>query len=806
MFPGHWHHIARSVASYVEGSSGLEDAPTDTALEAKLFSILVSLDKGEGLYTLGANPAIAFPHLAEAIQQTSHVWADTTVLYLLDDVSTRNLSQEDIGRLLGTLLFANPYCAFKMTTEVQTMELLLKSPGLIETARVGRDYDTFDLSAKVADRLTNGKGVEFVERILEYRSSYYPKHPPHTPRQLLGEETLEQIARDIATTGASAPQKKTVYRGIRALTALCVGDIGDILKIYEAIITHYEASALPIPFDKQSAEFQEYCSKQLYHLHRRKGELKDFALSFAQAAHRLLVRSSSATETENRRQLRQYTQLYVRVTTGDLDWQFEKLRELIDAGVFVLKGGSDVPRTKTRDSNPTHQFILTYRKLYGLSSFIGLSNRDRFELSGEDLIAWLSNPASGADILGRNLGLRENTVLSSLGHDEDQAVVSESAAPPVTTPTVPSKPDSHQLPMAIPVSAGWPNSRNQDRPATEQDGRDYSNTASRLPVVSEIDDIDDEASSIATVVTSLGFEDRALISATRLFSKVRPENVILIRYPVTGHGQEIRGLAQDAATSVLEFDHSELIEDSFRLPDGEVMIDVTGLAKPAIFKTVSQALNRNRTVVVAHTQAEAYYPLDEHIEPILASKESGDTFKVLESAQEIWTGEKGPYQFIRLLRSDVDQSRRRLLCAAVSPQHERLLSLVEQRDYDGLCIIVPSGNTPRAKLASLAAEVAVQGRYGHRVDDMDSDDLMGMVKLLGIQFDDFYTREWFDIEFGLTGSKMHAVACAAASVVLKIAQCWYVQPTTFDSNRFTVGARETRLFRISLPSRLPGSA
>ena len=799
LFPGYWHHIARAVASYVKGSSGLEDTPTDTALEAKLFSILVSLDKGEGLYTLGANPAVAFPHLAEAIRQTSHVWTDTTVLYLLDDVSTRNLSQEDIGRLLGTLLFANPYCAFKMTTEVQTMELLLKSPGLIETARVGRDYDTFDLSAMVADRLTNGKGVEFVERILQSRSRYYPKHPPHTPRQLLGEETLEQIARDIATTGASAPQKKAVYRGIRALTALCVGDIGDILKIYEAIITHYDESSLPIAFDKQSAEFQEYCSKQLYHLNRRKGELKDFALSFAQAAHRLLVRSSTAAETENRRQLRQYTQLYVRVTTGDMDWQFEKLRELIDAGVFVLKGGSDVPRTKTRDSNPTHQFILTFRKLYGLSSFIGLSNRDRFELSGEDLIAWLKKPASGADILGRNLGLREDTDSVSPGYKEDQESLVMGTSARATSPAVPSKPDSHQLPMAIPVLG----SDNQENPATSQDWTDYSSIASRLPVVTEIDNIEDEARSIATVVISLGFEDRALTSSTRLFPKIRPENIMLVRYPVTGHGAKIRALAQDAATSVLEFDHSELNEDSFRLPDGEVMVDVTGLAKPAIFRAVAQALHRNRTVVIAHTQAEAYYPLDEHIEPILAFKESGGTFKVLEHAQEIWTGEKGPYQFIRLLRSDVEQSRRRLLCAAVSPQHERLLSLVEQRDYDGLCVIVPTGNTPRAKLACLAAEVATQGRYGHRLDEMDSDDLTGMVRLLGIQFDEFYTRDWFDIEFGLTGSKMHAVACAAVSVVLKIAQCWYVQPTSFDPHRFTVGAKETRLFRISLPSSVP---
>ena len=446
------------------------------------------------------------------------------------------------------------------------------------------------------------------------------------------------------------------------------------------------------------------------------------------------------------------------------------------------------------------------RLVQSIPSFIGLSNRDRFELSGEDLIAWLNDPANGADILGRNLGLREETESDARGYSEDQEVLAIDAKSPVTSQAVLGEPDTHQLPFALPASTGSPNGDNQDSSATEQIMPDHSTTASRLPVIREIDDIEDEASSIATVVTSLGFEDRALTSSTRLFSKIRPENVILVRYPVVGHGESIRSLAQGAANSVLEYDHNELNEESFELPDGEVMIDVTGLAKPAIFKTVSQSLQRNRTVVVAHTLAEAYYPLDEHIEPILAFEESSDTFKVLERAQEIWTGEKGPYQFIRLLRSDVDQSRRRLLCAAVSPQHERLLSLVEQRDYDSLCIIGPSGNTPRARLASLAAEVATQGRYGHRIDDMDSDDLKGMVSLLGIQFDDFYTRGWFDIEFGLTGSKMHAVACAAVSVVLKIAQCWYVLPTSFDPNRFTVGAKETRFFRISLPSVLPSSS
>jgi len=56
-----------------------------------------------------------------------------------------------------------------------------------------------------------------------------------------------------------------------------------------------------------------------------------------------------------------------------------KLLALLDAGVFVYDGG--VPRTKIRDDDPVLQFKLSYRKILGLASFIGLADRDRFELS-----------------------------------------------------------------------------------------------------------------------------------------------------------------------------------------------------------------------------------------------------------------------------------------------------------------------------------------------------------------------------------------------------------------------------------------
>src|SRR5690606_5905379 len=148
-----------------------------------------------------------------------------------------------------------------------------------------------------------------------------------------------------------------------------------------------------------SSAFQEFCSRRLYQLSRRRGRLKHFADGFAKAAHDLLIQSARRDPSR----LRDYASVDVRVTTGDTDRQLQQLRELMDAGVFVLTGGPDTPRTKTRDSDPVAQYTLTFRKLLGLASAIGLSQRDRFELSGQNLIDWLNDPQNSSETLKRNL-------------------------------------------------------------------------------------------------------------------------------------------------------------------------------------------------------------------------------------------------------------------------------------------------------------------------------------------------------------------------------------------------------------------
>ena len=55
--------------------------------------------------------------------------------------------------------------------------------------------------------------------------------------------------------------------------------------------------------------------------------------------------------------------------------------------------------------------------------------------------------------------------------------------------------------------------------------------------------------------------------------------------------------------------------------------------------------------------------------------------------------------------------------------------------------------------------------------------------------------EGLEFEMGLTGSKMHGVACAAASSAFPVAQAWYVAPASFDPSRIYRRSRRHGLLR-----------
>lgn len=745
-------------------------------LYASLSKALVKHGSSGTQLRLQTSSSDAFINLAEAVRGCSKFWTGARILFLLDDVSTRYLKGRPIRQLLSALLFQHPSCAFKITSEVQTMELELKTPGENFPAREGRDYSVFDLGSEVYDKIKGSQGKEFVEQILSQRAAHFPAHPKAKPSQILGDEDMETIAREIAESSTTSSQRKEVYRGITALAHVCVGDLGDVISLYERIIKAAKGQ-FPVAAQTQCDCFQDHCSHRLYDLNRRRSELKDVARSFAEASYELLVKSYREGGRQRKSsRLRQYSSIYVRVTTGDTGRQMAQLRDLIDAGVFVFTGGS--PRTKTKDSDPILQFKLTFRRIYGLTNFIGLAERDRFELSGPSLQEWLSNPAGGKEILLRNLG----GPLSADAPDEKPVPIVKSQEDSTSIP-----PNFFHLLDRLPPPAR-PKSISFDSIRSSQDIK--------------VDQLSAAAARQETpkrIVIGLGFEDRTLKSVVELTKQMPPTKVLAVQYDHVGKSSEIISVLKAWGAEISFVPYADAIGRINEFLKSELsLVDVTGLAKPFIFHAVRSSLRSFNSVLIAHTQAAAYYPTDSDIEALAQAEEQRNRQKFFDKLSGIVTGELGPYRCVPLLSTDADETRRNVLFAFSSPKHERLLSLIDSKVIDRLEVVAPAGTTPRNRVARHIAEIAATDSASASVTHINSDELAKTTQYLLSGFDQWYVRQGFNFEIGLTGSKMEAVAAAAVSSVRKITQCWYVKPTEFDVARFTKGAADTRLFRLDV--------
>ena len=211
---------------------------------------------------------------------------------------------------------------------------------------------------------------------------------------------------------------------------------------------------------------------------------------------------------------------------------------------------------------------MTYRKLFGLSSYIGLAQRDRFELSGEDLQDWLQNPSNGKAILTRHLGA--SPLPSDLATQDDSSTLDNQ--PPVSKEVEdPSRSqrttNSSQLGL---ISRGEPT-----EPSEQLVIDDY---LSRMPKVKSI-----QISELATahsdvIVLGMGFEDRTLESTRRILEYANPSDAVLIRYPNAGHGDDIERLCRDHIqdqSRIHIVEYQDFAKSSLALPEGQVLVDVT---------------------------------------------------------------------------------------------------------------------------------------------------------------------------------------------------------------------------------------
>lgn len=779
----------------------------EEAFERFLLELQFRLaDAGSGC-RLRMAPAEAFGHLAAVMRSAAPMLGRKYVLFLLDDVSTRYLDGEMVRQVISKLLFQHPHCAFRITTEAQALQRVLLSPGGEAPADPSRDYEEFDLGNEVYRLLQDGSTREsmgFVSEILKRRGRHFQDDPIYRldPREVLGDVYLEDIAKEIATSSTSSPSKKRVYRGLRAVQAVCVGDLGDVVKLYEKLLQHADIAALPVPAEKQSACFLEHSASLMHFLNRRDQQKKSLALAFAQAAGELLQRSAKANGGSSAHGLRQYTKLYVRVDAGPHFAEVaNSLLALLDAGVFVYDGGT--PRTKTRDDDPVLQFKLSYRKMLGLASFIGLADRDRFELSGETLRRWLEQPENAKSILVESVARRASGV-------EDDAAGSSSAtsgkglgiAGEVSAPAPP--PTDHAVPRMALAESRRPGSRVKSssqlsltippEPTDQQEGG--GRPAPALGVTATSCSLESwSEGEVHTLVLALGFEPRTLVSAERFLRVVRPQRTILVRYDGDQGSEVARLVARHSIPSQTVTSIAALAE---LLMDGSnAVVDVSGLSKPYLFVAVREALARAGRVGVVHTLAEHYYPRNEDLRELGVTGE-GDGI-VLERLGEVLTGEAGPYELVQVHHAAAEPERWRALLASASPKNDRLLHLLDARTYDAARIFVPRPTTPRRRVARAAAELAASAADANigRIE-VDTNDIEAALREAEAVYAELYFRSGANVEIGLTGSKIHAVAFAALAAAARISAAWYVLPKKIDRQHFTDGAADTHCFELTL--------
>jgi hypothetical protein len=163
----------------------------------------------------------------------------------------------------------------------------------------------------------------------------------------------------------------------------------------------------------------------------------------------------------------------------------------------------------------------------------------------------------------------------------------------------------------------------------------------------------------------------------------------------------------------------------------------------------------------------------------------------------VFKGESGPYTNRELHDLPSDAARKRALIAFATSKHERLMSLLDKRDYDEIQLFTASGKTPRGIASGLAAKLIAQNYQNVSIFDSQSASLEGIVKQLDESFVHLYFERNCNIEIGLTGNKMQAVAAGIINSQRKISQAWYISPNEFDYAKFTSGVGETTVLKIS---------
>lgn len=758
---------------------------SDTVFERYLSDLSNRIERFSQEHPLQVSCITAFELLADALSSAATILHGKQVYFLLDDASTRYLSVESISSLFTKVLFMSQKCAFKITTEMQTL-YSFKSPGNVEMAQDIRDYQIFDLGADVFKRTRDPiPGKSFIKSIIFKRIAAYDGGLDRVTSldEVLGDCPLIDIAKHIIQSSSSKSRKSTYY-GATALTALCVGDIGDIILLFEAIIANNEQKGFPVDQKIQTVCFQQLCSRRMYNLERKDGKLREYVKAFSEASYKSLIDSGKTLGT-NRERIRQYNSLYIRMTSGNIERQKENLRKLIDSGIFVFADGNGWPRAKSSDTDPMTQIKLAYRKLFGLSHFIGLANSDRFELSGAALEQWLENPTK--DILLRNLGSSDENDDKYLIEVENKNLYNN-----IEKKLADIVGEDQQLSF-------FDLQKKETDSSSKTAVRHALNVgiANRAHIVSHRKPITNAHFDYAFF--GLGFEERCFESIKRTIANNSFNNIVLIQYDEVGYTDKILRELPNCKIVYVKFDQlGEIL--SYVRKANSLLFDISGLYKPIIFSTIREAIALEKPISIVYTSAQRYYPLDSDIKnkiSINVNKKMSDAIRFADLMRKLDTGDAGIYQNIKLMDNEsYDPIRPSALVGFVSPKTQRIFSVLDKTEYDAVHLFVPKGKTARDILSRTAGDIAVTNYSSVKLKSIDTGSIKANFEELARSYTELYIDKNFNFELSLTGSKIQAVVAAVFSSVCKVTQCWYVKPSTFDANHFTEGVGDTKWFSI----------
>lgn len=737
-------------------------------------------------------PLEAFTQLAKSVRRMVDIWAGKTVLFLLDDASKRFVNEEDLADLLTEFCLKSEAFGFKISTETQT--LVLHSPSG-ERALEGRDYQVFNLGAEVLEELKGAEGTRFLGRILDQRQRLISGSAAAPALRRLGNRSLNSIADGIRSADgdgvrSTSDEDVAPYFGLRALAAVCVGDIGDVLQIFHRMTTGLSPAALVDPrrqhevledesrlrllsqvkLDVNSAWFFEHCT------------------AFATASHRELI---------NRDRRRQYSDMFVEIDAGDRSG-FRMLMDLVDNGVYVVIGFRQ--RTKASDGRPIYQFALRFRKLFGLFYRVPLSNRDRFELTGSAVQEWLSTPTSSqlTNLESGQVALSRGLAFSrAIDLDEDESDASEAI-------------EKDEAGVAQDVAPADDRLFDDEflAPAAVAPGPLRARTA-RSVSIDEVPlgpDVVDWAS--ATVLVGGGFEDRAVGSLEALESGrvSRVGCFRVLRYADPGRLEDVGAVAGRLSKKVEYVDVDAYKDPSVavdaiigELADGPVVLDVSALTKPLAFCFVRGLLEVRKQLFVVHTSAANYEPTSGELEPVMALLDSGAFAEGLRQLDEVTPGEGMTFTPVLIGAPSLDASLRSVLISFVTLKYRRLDALLESISTDKLVGVRtthssrPKGVESRA--VQLISDYLVASRNGE-LRAIGAMDASATYDLLMEYYDQYVLDDVFRLELALTGTKMQTVGAGAFAAIGHVSSVFYSVPLDRDTGRFTHGTGRTRLYSL----------